>query len=450
MAENRKNTGRPAAKSSRIAFETLPYAAQLAKKQERAEKLLSPFCLVQPVLGMEDPLHYRAKVHAAFARDDKGRVVCGEYKEGTHRVIEKKDSPIEDAVCRKIIRTVKSLVISFRIRIYDEDLRTGLLRHVVVRRAFSTGEVMVVLVTAERNFPSRVNFVKALLEKHPEITTIVQNVNSRRTSIVLGDREEVLFGKGYIEEKVCGCTFRLSASSFFQVNPVQMKTLYETALSFARLTKDDRVIDAYCGTGTIGIIAAKGSEAAVLGIERNGEAVRDARKNAKENGIENISFIEGDAAEYMERLAERKKNGGKSAAGADEGTAGETAHPTVLLMDPPREGASERFLAAAAALEIPRIVYISCGIETLARDLAYLKARGYRVKKIRPVDMFPFTEEIETVVQLSKGRWTSGGRPFSADRSGAETISSENSKSPGTPKEKEEAIIDAFRHFQMF
>ena len=226
---------------------------------------------------------------------------------------------IEDQKADEIIGTIRGMLKSFKIRTYDEDTGFGLLRHVLIRKGFSTGEIMVVLVTASPVFPSMNNFVKALREKHPEITTIVQNINGRGTSMVLGDKEHVLYGKGYIVDELCGCRFRISSKSFYQVNPVQTEILYEKALSLAGLTGQELVVDAYCGIGTIGIIASKAA-GKVIGVELNQDAVRDAVNNAKMNGIENIRFYCNDAGRFLVNMAEQ----------------GEKAD--VVIMDPPRSG----------------------------------------------------------------------------------------------------------------
>ena len=372
-------------------YASLPYAEQLARKQKTADALLGPFVRPEKILGMDDPLHYRNRAHAVFGRDGSGRVVSGEYREGTHRILEVKDSPIEDELCHRILRTIRKLVISFRVRIYDEDLRTGLFRHAVVRRSFSGGGIMVILVTAESEFPSVKNFVGALRKAHPEITTVVQNINPKKTNLILGEKERVLYGPGYITDSLCGCTFRISASSFFQVNPVQTEVLYKKAMEMAALTGSETVIDAYCGTGTIGIIAAKTApgelrKGRMLGIEQNAAAVADAKRNARANGMEHLSFISADATEHMERMAQNK----------------ETAD--VIFMDPPRAGSTERFIKAAAALGPSRIVYISCNPETLARDLAFFSKAGYRAVKAQPVDMFPFTGWFEVAALLERSK----------------------------------------------
>ena len=366
-------------------YQGMDYAAQLKKKQKEMNKLLKDFGKPEPIIGMKDPLHYRNKVHAVFGRTRKGEIISGTYEAGTHKIVNIDECMIEDEISQSIIRTIRGLLRSFKIRTYDEDTGYGLLRHVLVRRGFTTGQVMAVLVLSSPILPSKNNFVKALRKEHPEITTVVLNVNDKKTSMVLGERDIVLYGKGYIEDILCGCTFRISPQSFYQVNPVQTERLYQTAMDYAELTGKERVIDAYCGIGTIGMVAAKKARE-VIGVELNRNAVKDARTNAKLNQIKNITFYEEDAGRFMVSMAEE----------------GEKAD--VVFMDPPRSGSDEAFLSSVIRLSPKRIVYVSCGPDTLARDLKYLTRNGYQVRKMQPVDMFGFTEHCEMVVQLVKKR----------------------------------------------
>ena len=366
-------------------YQGMDYAAQLKKKQKEMNKLLKDFGKPEQIIGMKDPLHYRNKVHAVFGRTRRGEIVSGTYETGTHKIVNIDECMIEDEISQSIIRTIRSLIRSFKIKTYDEDTGYGLLRHVLVRRGFATGQVMVVLVLSSPILPSKNNFVKALRKEHPEITTVVLNINDKKTSMVLGERDIVLYGKGYIEDTLCGCTFRISPQSFYQVNPVQTERLYQIAMEYAELTGKERVIDAYCGIGTIGMVASKKARE-VIGVELNRNAVKDARINAKLNQIKNITFYEGDAGKFMVSMAEE----------------GEKAD--VVFMDPPRSGSDEAFLSSVIKLAPKRIVYVSCGPDTLARDLKYLTGHGYKVKKIQPVDMFGFTEHCEMVVQLVKKR----------------------------------------------
>ena len=364
-------------------YQGVPYKEQLAAKQKRMKKLLGKFANVKPIIGMDDPFYYRNKVHAVFDRDKKGNIICGTYEAKTHKVVPIEECMIEDKISQEIIRTIRDMLKSFRIKTYDEDTGYGLLRHVLVRRGFSTDEIMVVLVIGSPIFPSKNNFVKALRKKYPQITTVVLNVNDKKTSMVLGERDIVIYGKGYIRDTLCGCTFRISPQSFYQVNPVQTEILYKTAIEYAGLGRKETVIDAYCGIGTIGLVAAKRAKN-VIGVELNPDAVRDARINAKENKITNARFYQGDAGEFMENMAENGE------------------HADVVFMDPPRTGSDKKFMSSVIKLNPSRIVYISCGPETLARDLEYLTKHGYDVRKIQPVDMFSFTDHCENICLLTK------------------------------------------------
>ncbi|MCD8364315.1 MAG: 23S rRNA (uracil(1939)-C(5))-methyltransferase RlmD [Clostridiales bacterium] len=364
-------------------YQDISYKKQLMIKQEQVRKLLKPFCRVYPVVGMENPYHYRNKVHAVFGRRPNGEIVSGVYEEKTHRIVPVDHCLIEDEKADVIIRDIRGMLHSFRIKTYDEDTGYGLLRHVLVRRGFSTGEIMVVLVLGSPVLPSKNNFVKVLRKLHPEITTIVINVNNKKTSMILGEKETVIYGKGYIEDVLCGQTFRISPKSFYQVNPVQTEKLYAKAIELAGLTGKERVIDAYCGIGTIGICAADRARE-VIGIELNRDAVRDAVRNAKRNRKENISFYAADAGKIMLQMA-------------DQGE-----HADVVFMDPPRSGSDENFMSAVVRLRPKRIVYISCNPETQARDLKYFASNGYRAEGAYPYDCFPFTGHTECVVMMSR------------------------------------------------
>ena len=364
-------------------YQGIPYSAQLKKKHNQVQSLLKRFGTVKPVIGMKDPYFYRNKVHAVFDRDRKGNIISGIYEQNSHRVVPIDQCLIEDEKSQEIIRTIRGMLKSFKIKTYDEDTGYGLLRHVLVRRGFTSNEVMVVLVVASPIFPSKNNFVKALRKVHPEISTVVLNINDKNTSMVLGEREIILYGKGFIRDTLCGKSFRISAKSFYQVNPVQTEILYKKAVEFAGLTGKEKVIDAYCGIGTIGMIASDRAKE-VIGVELNKDAVRDARINARENKVVNISFRQGDAGEFMEAMA-----------AADE-------KADVVFMDPPRSGSTEEFMDAVAILNPDRVVYVSCNPETLARDLAYFKKKGYRAEKAWAVDQFPMTGHVETVVLVSR------------------------------------------------
>ena len=360
-----------------------PYGEQLQAKAVRFRKMMEPFCKTEGIIGMEKPEHYRCKVHAAFGEDRRHNAISGIYEERSHRIVPVDSCLIENEKADAIVVSVRGLLKSFKIRPYNEDTGYGLLRHVLVRVGYATGQILVVLVLSSPILPSKNNFLKALLKLHPEITSIVINVNDRNTSMVLGEREQVVYGKGYIEDRLCGKVFRISPKSFYQVNPVQTEKLYGKAMEYAALTGKEIVLDAYCGTGTIGLIASEHA-GRVIGVELNGDAVRDARMNAKQNRVKNIEFYQNDAGKLLLQMAEQ----------------GEKLD--VLLMDPPRSGSSQEFLDAAVRIRPGKIVYISCNPETLVRDLKILTGQGYRVERSAAVDMFPFTEGIESVSLLVK------------------------------------------------
>ena len=360
----------------------VPYAQQLKDKEKQVKDLIGPYCRVFPITGMETPYHYRNKVHAVLDHR-KGNVISGIYEERSHQVVPVDSCQIEDEKADAIIVTIRELLQSFRLKVYDEDNGFGLFRHILIRVGKTSGQIMVVLVMASPIFPSKNNFIKALRQKHPEITTIVQNINDQDTSMVLGEREKVLYGKGYITDTLCGKTFRISSRSFYQINPVQTEKLYQKAIHLAGLTGKERIVDAYCGIGTIGLIAADRVKE-VIGIELNEDAIRDAIRNAHANKITNAQFYCEDAGKFMEEMAD----------------SGETAD--VVFMDPPRSGSDERFLSSVVKLSPKQIVYISCNPETMARDLAYLTGNGYRAITAWPFDMFPHTSHTEVVACLKR------------------------------------------------
>jgi len=298
------------------------YEKQLQEKQNYVNSLLSKFCRVENIIGMEDPYYYRNKVHAVFDTDKKGNIISGVYEAGTHNVVNIDKCLIENQKADEIIVTIRGMLKLFKIRTFNEDTGMGLFRHVLIRTGYKSREIMVVLVVASHIFPSRNNFIKALLKAHPEITTIVMNVNNKKTSMVLGEREQVLYGKGYIEDTLCGMVFRVSPKSFYQVNPVQTEILYGKAIELASLKGIETIIDAYSGIGTIGLIASKHVKK-VIGAELNRDAVKDAIINAKRNKIKNAYFYNCDAGEFMNQMVAEKQT-------AD-----------TVFIDPPRSGSTE-------------------------------------------------------------------------------------------------------------
>ena len=363
-------------------MQNLRYEDQLRWKQAQVQRQIGRFCRVQPILGMENPLHYRCKVQAAFA-PVHGRTVSGIYQSSSHILVPVEHCMIEDEGAQRIVADVRRLMPKFRVTPFDEDARRGVLRHVLVRRGWATGQYLAAIVSFTPVFPSKRRFAEALVRLHPELTTVVLNVNRQRTSMVLGSEEHVLYGPGFIEDELCGLRFRISASSFYQVNPPQAERLYRAAIGMAQLTGKESVLDAYCGVGTIGL-AASSQAGRVAGVELNPAAARDASGNARRNNVRNARFFAGDAGEFLR----------------DAAAGGEPFD--VVLMDPPRAGASREFLEAICAAAPRRVVYISCNPETQARDLRFLTSHGYHAERAQPVDMFPFTHHIENIVSLSR------------------------------------------------
>ena len=379
----------------------LPYAEQLRTKQQTVEKLLGSFGPVKPILGAEDPLHYRCKVISTFAADRDGRLTGGLYVKDTHRVLPTENCLLEDERAGQIAAAVRRCAARCRYTAYDEDRRTGLLRHVVVRRGAGTGQIMVILVTAQAILPGSRNFVALLRESCPDVTTVIQNVNEKESSAVLGNVNKVLYGPGHIEDTLCGCRFLISPGSFYQINPAQTEHLYRCAVEAAALHDGDRVLDAYCGTGTIGLVAAKNGAGEVLGVESSRPAVQDAIANARRNGIRNARFVAADAGRFMTELTQRQEDA-----------------PDVVFMDPPRAGSDRAFLTALLRLAPKKIVYVSCNPETQARDMKTLIGGGYRVASIQPIDLFPFTAHTEVVVSMTRGndREDRSGKTFRKNR----------------------------------
>ncbi|MBQ8504309.1 MAG: 23S rRNA (uracil(1939)-C(5))-methyltransferase RlmD [Clostridia bacterium] len=456
-------------------LQNMTYPEQLSFKQAKTIRLLGRFGHVEEIIGMEKPYRYRNKVQAAFGTTRGGKIISGVYQSSSHNIVLVDDCMLEDETADKIITDIRKILLPrFKLAAYNEDTGKGFLRHVLVKRGFATNEVMTVLVTGTRIFPKKDEFVTELKKLHPEITTIIWNINGGKTSLVLGDREEVLYGSGYIEDILCEKRFRISAKSFYQINPVQTEKLYRAAIDFAELTGNETVLDAYCGTGTIGIVAADKAKQ-VIGVELNKDAVKDAINNARLNNTDNIRFFCADAGKFMVGMAEDKEK------------------VDLVIMDPPRAGSDLNFLRSVTTLKPQKVVYISCNPETQARDLTFLCKNGYKVMKIQPVDMFPHTSHVETVVLLSQRR------PDThidikldlseLDVTAAETkatyqeikdyvfekfalkVSSlyisqvktkcgiierenynkgkEGHRVPKCPKEKEEAIMDALKHFNM-
>lgn len=363
------------------------YEYELCIKEEMEKKYLSRFGRVNRIIPSPSLTGFRTKVQAVCGRTRDGKFITGQYRKNSHALVPVRSCALENGKATAIKQTIRQMATRFNITPYDEDRDIGDLRHVLIRVGEATGETLVALVTSKKDFPHKADFVSAIHQKNPFVTTIVQIINRQDTNMVIPENAEefVLFGKGYITDVLCGLKFIISAKSFFQTNQKQTEKLYTIAMEMARLRPTDRVLDAYSGTGTIGLIAASYGVKEVVGVESNISAVKDAIKNAENNGITNAKFINDDASKYLKNA---KKEGEKF---------------DIIFLDPPRSGSNEEFLASASKVDAEGIVYISCNPETLSRDLRYLvRFTSYRVLEIQPVDMFPGSSHVETVVLLSR------------------------------------------------
>ena len=365
-------------------FQQLSYPAQLEYKTNKVRSALKRHLGkdidVLPVIGMDEPYNYRNKIQVPIGLNSHGKIISGFFRANSHEIIEIDNCSIEDLRAAPIIASIKKLMKEFRYSPYDEDSGEGLIRHVIIRTSYHYKEIMVTIVTSYDEFKGKNNFVKALVKSNPEITTVVQNINPRHTNVILGEKERILYGPGFIKDSILGVNFFISSKSFYQVNPIQVEKLYSKAIEFASLKESDRVLDAYCGTGTIGLIASKYVKE-VTGVEIVKEAIKNAKKNAEINHITNATFFVDDASDAIRKLLSEKKVF------------------DVIFVDPPRKGLDEKFVNSLLESGASRIVYVSCDPETLARDLALL-SKKYNIEFVQPVDMFPMTFHCETVVNL--------------------------------------------------
>lgn len=362
----------------------LSYPAQLKWKRQQVVDAIERIGKLDGVevfdtLGMDNPLRYRNKMQFPVGKN----LQIGCYARGSHKIIDTQSCLIQNGGNDKILAAVRNVAKKFNLQPYNEDTHKGFLRH-VMGRVGCKGELMIVLVTATKNFPNEKNFVRALIKELPEVTSIQQNVQTYHNNVILGRDTKILYGKPTIHDKIGDLTFNISARSFFQVNTAQAETLYKTALDFAELHGQETIIDAYCGTGTIGLFMAK-KVRKVIGVEVVSSAIADAKRNARENNIRNAEFIIGDAVKVLPQLL---LNAG--------------IYAEAVVIDPPRAGCDRKVLETFAAMKPDKIIYVSCNPATLARDLKILDELGYRTKKIQPVDMFPFTSHVESVAQLFK------------------------------------------------
>lgn len=366
----------------------LRYDDELDEKLLEVEHYLSRFGHVEDVIASPRTLGYRCKVQAVCGMD-RGHLVTGIYRRGTHHLIPVRSCPLEDPLATEVVSAVRYLADRAGLKAWDEDLMTGDIRHILVRTSSYYKEDLVVLVVADAHLSCASDLAAAIHQRCPYVKSVSLVENRDKTSMVIpaGATERVIYGRGYIVDRVCGLDFRISGLSFFQINPIQAERLYSIAVDMADLRSGDVVIDAYCGTGTIALIAAASASCRVIGIESNEDAVKMARENARQNGITNAEFISADASRKLKEMARE----------------GQTC--SVLFLDPPRSGSSEQFLAAAGRMKPDRIIYVSCNPQTLGRDLRYIHHQlGYRVKAIQPVDLFPGSAHIETIVMIDRPR----------------------------------------------
>ena len=379
-----KNNCPVAKKCGGCSYAGKTYFEQTAAKEKLVKSLISPFCEVLPIHHCENPLYYRNKVHSAFKKLRNGRIICGPYEANSHRIVETDSCLIENQTASAIIRDCAAIAERLKISIYNEVNGTGDLRRILVRTADATGEVMVVLVIGSTYFNKKKLFTDELLKLHPEITTLLINVNKRHDSMILGsDEVKKVKGSGYITDEILGKRFRVSADSFMQSNHDQAEILYSEAIRLADFEGDEVCIDAYCGTGSTTLSFAD-FVGEITGVEIKEAAYKDAIKNAKINNIEKARFVLGDATLYMEKLA-------KTDAKID-----------CVILDPTRAGTTIKFIKACGKLKPSKIVYISCCAETLARDLKVFETQGYKAQIAKPVDMFPWTDKVETIVILNR------------------------------------------------
>ncbi|MGM9902408.1 MAG: 23S rRNA (uracil(1939)-C(5))-methyltransferase RlmD [Enterococcus sp.] len=367
----------------------LKYEQQLLFKQKQVEQVLTkiakmPDVPVLPTIGMEDPVGYRNKAQIPVRRVD-GELVTGFYKKNSHDLVEITDFFIQDSKIDQAIIKVREILQRFQVRGYNEEKNEGQIRHIIVRRGHYSHEMMVVLVTRKEKFFKAKEIAEAIHEALPEVVSVIQNINEEKTNVILGKQEKVLYGRSYIEDQLLGKTYRISSKSFYQVNTAQTEVLYQTAIDFAELKKDDVVIDAYSGIGTIGLSLAD-QVAKVYGMEMIPEAIEDAQFNALTNKIENVHYEVGKAETVMKKWQ-------------DKGV-----KPTVVMVDPPRKGLDASFIDSTIEMKPERIVYISCNPATFARDAKLFAEGGYRLQKVQPVDLFPQTHHIECVGLLTRNK----------------------------------------------
>ncbi|MFH5882130.1 MAG: 23S rRNA (uracil(1939)-C(5))-methyltransferase RlmD [Candidatus Izemoplasmataceae bacterium] len=358
------------------------YQTQLDFKKYRTAETLKKLghieTTVHDTVGMSNPYYYRNKAIIPFAVKN-GKIVAGLYKQRSHDIVNIKRCHVFPKIVSDMVRFLKALFTEFEIPIYDELIHEGFLRAVMFRHSFTKDEYSMTFITTSAKFPQKDEILRAINSKYPMVISIMQNINSEQTNVLLGDKSKVLYGKDLLEDELLGLKFEISHKSFYQINPQQTALLYEKAIEYAKLKSTDTIVDAYCGIGTIGLTAAKYVKE-VIGMDTIKDAIKNAQQNAKNNNIKNAKYMVGAAEDILPTLTDKKID--------------------VLFIDPPRKGCERKFLEAIIKMKIPRVVYISCNVSTLARDLNFLQANRYQVKEVTPFDMFPQTSHIESVTML--------------------------------------------------
>ena len=362
----------------------MDYDYTLEMKKNKVENLFKKEkidVVVKPCIGMDNPVFYRNKLQYPFGTDKDGNPVMGVFAKRSHDVIKTEECMIQDKLCQRIAESVFTFVKNNKISIYSEENLKGFIRHCIIRIGKKSNEVMVTIVTTKGEFKQKDEFVNELTNKYPEIKTIVRNINNKNTNVILGRENEVLYGSGYIKDNLLGYDFEISPMSFYQVNPIQTEKLYSKAIEYAELTEKESIFDLYCGIGTIGICASKGAKM-LYGIETVPEAIEDAKKNAKLNGVENSKFFVGNVEDVLPELVDK-----------------EGIKADVVFIDPPRKGCERVVLETLLKVKPEKIVYVSCNPATLVRDVKMLLDE-YDIKKVTPVDMFPYTSHTESIAIL--------------------------------------------------
>ncbi|WP_432402193.1 23S rRNA (uracil(1939)-C(5))-methyltransferase RlmD [Wukongibacter sp. M2B1] len=368
-------------------IQNINYAKQLEIKKNRVESSIERIgklegILIHDTLGMDIPFNYRNKAQFPVGKE-KGQSLIGFYKKGTHHIVDLDSCKIQHSINDRIVKLFKNFIEKNKVSIYDKKTGKGILRHILTRVSYASGDLMVVIITNGKKLPFRDEIVRVLTKEIPEIKSIIQNINSKKTNVILGHECKTLYGQGKIVDYIGDLKFEISPLSFFQVNSFQTKILYDKALEYAGLSGNETVFDIYCGIGSISLFLAQKAKK-VYGIEVIDAAIRDAENNARLNNMDNTEFFVGKAEELVPKLY---KKGLKA---------------DVVVVDPPRKGCEKVVLETIAMMNPERIVYVSCKPSTLARDLKILDELGYRTVEIQPVDMFPHTTHVETVALIEK------------------------------------------------